>query len=151
MEASANRDAVTLVKDTFQEAIDILAKEYQGSSLTDIFITVDKESGEVAFFDDEENKVAEIVIFNWVDKVDSLDDREVISVLRNATEQLDDEDKFSSLDIYKPFSVNYADENMAVIEELLLINEDSVVELSNDLLDKLDKEFDDFLDKLLKE
>ena len=53
--------------------------------------------------------------------------------------------------MYKPFSVNYADENMVVIEELLLINEESVVELSNDLLEKLDKEFDDFLDKLLKE
>lgn len=151
METGANRDALTLVKETFEEAIDILSKEYQGSSLTDVFITVDKESGEVAFYDDEENKVAEIVIFNWVNKVGSLKDSEVISVLRNATEQLDKEDKFLSLDMYKPFSVNYADENMLVIEELLLINEESVVELSNDLLDKLDKEFDDFLDKLLKE
>lgn len=151
METGANRDALTLVKETFEEAIDILSKEYQGSSLTDVFITVDKESGEVAFYDDEENKIAEIVVFNWVNKVDSLKDKEVISVLRNATEQLDKEDKFSSLDMYKPFSVNYADENMAVIEELLLINEESIVELSNDLLDKLDKEFDDFLDKLLKE
>lgn len=151
METGANRDALTLVKDTFEEAIDILSKEYQGSSLTDVFITVDKESGEVAFYDDEENKIAEIVVFNWVDKLDKLKDSEVISVLRSATEQLDSEGKFSLLDMYKPFSVNYADENMDVIEELLLINEESIVELSNDFLEKLDKEFDDFLDKLLKE
>ena len=64
----------SLIRSTFVEAIDTLSKDYQGSSLTDVFITVDKESGEVAFYDDEENKVAEIVIFDWVDKVEELSD-----------------------------------------------------------------------------
>ena len=147
----ANRDSYTLIKDTFIDAIDVLAKDYQGSSLTDIFITVDKESGEVAFFDDEENKVAEIVVFDWVNKYDDLSDEKVISILRDVTEHLDNNDQFTSLDIYKPFSVNYADDNMNVIEELLLINEDSIVKMDNDLLEKFDKEFDEFLERLLKE
>ena len=58
---------------------------------------------------------------------------------------------FSSLDLYKPFSVNYADDNLEVIEELLLINEDSTIKLDNDLMEKFDREFDDFLNKLLNE
>ena len=41
----------SLIRSTFVEAIDILSKDYQGSSLTDVFITVDKESGEVAFYE----------------------------------------------------------------------------------------------------
>lgn len=147
----SNTDLVTLIKETFLQAIDALAKDYKGSSLTDIFITVDKESGEVSFYDDEENKVAEIVVFDWVNKVDTLSDEEVVSVLREATEELDNNQKFSALDIYKPFSVNYADESFIVIEELLLINEESIVQIDNDLMEKLDKEFDEFLDKLLKE
>jgi len=147
----ANRDSYTLIKDTFLQAIDTLAKDYKGSSLTDIFITVDKESGEVAFYDDEENKVAEIVVFDWINKVDKLSDEKVISVLREVTEQLDNEEKFSALDIYKPFSVNYADDSFIVIDELLLINEDSIVKIDNDLMEKFDREFDEFLDKLLKE
>ena len=141
----------SLIKSTFVEAIDTLSKDYQGSSLTDVFITVDKESGEVAFYDDEENKVAEIVIFDWVDKVEELSDDKVISILREVTEDLDKEDMFSSLDLYKPFSVNYADDNLEVIEELLLINEDSTIKLDNDLMEKFDREFDDFLNKLLNE
>lgn len=145
------KNPTILIKNTFLEAIDILSKDYSGSSLTDIFITVDKESGEVAFYDDEENKVAEIVVFDWVNKVGELRDETVISVLKKATEELDNENKFSALDIYKPFSVNYADENLVVIEELLLINEDSIIQIDNDLIDRLDKEFDEFLDKLLKE
>ncbi|WP_029904216.1 hypothetical protein [Prevotella sp. 10(H)] len=151
MGTGANRDTSTLIKDTFKQAIDCLAHDYKGSSLTDIFITVDKESGEVAFYDDEENKVAEIVVFNWVDKVDELSDEVVASVLRNVTEQLDDEDMFTSLDLYKPFSVNYADENFVVIEELLLISEESTIKIDNDLMEKFDREFDEFLDRLLKE
>lgn len=141
----------SLIKSTFVEAIDTLSKDYQGSSLTDVFITVDKESGEVAFYDDEENKVAEIVIFDWVDKVEELNDDKVISILREVTEDLDKEEMFSSLDLYKPFSVNYADDNLEVIEELLLINEDSTIKLDNDLMEKFDREFDDFLNKLLNE
>lgn len=141
----------SLIRSTFVEAIDTLSKDYQGSSLTDVFITVDKESGEVAFYDDEENKVAEIVIFDWVDKVEELSDDKVISILREVTEDLDKEEIFSSLDLYKPFSVNYADDNLEVIEELLLINEDSTIKLDNDLMEKFDREFDDFLNKLLNE
>lgn len=141
----------SLIRSTFVEAIDTLSKDYQGSSLTDVFITVDKESGEVAFYDDEENKVAEIVIFDWVDKVEELSDDKVISILREVTEELDKEEMFSSLDLYKPFSVNYADDNLEVIEELLLINEDSTIKLDNDLMEKFDREFDDFLNKLLNE
>ena len=141
----------SLIRSTFVEAIDTLSKDYQGSSLTDVFITVDKESGEVAFSDDEENKVAEIVIFDWVDKVEELSDDKVISILREVTEELDKEEMFSSLDLYKPFSVNYADDNLEVIEELLLINEDSTIKLDNDLMEKFDREFDDFLNKLLNE
>ena len=141
----------SLIRSTFVEAIDILSKDCQGSALTDVFITVDKESGEVAFYDDEENKVAEIVIFDWVDKVEELSDDKVISILREVTEDLDKEEMFSSLDLYKPFSVNYADDNLEVIEELLLINEDSTIKLDNDLMEKFDREFDDFLNKLLNE
>ncbi|MBK5722204.1 hypothetical protein JGH11_15115 [Dysgonomonas sp. Marseille-P4677] len=151
MGSGANRDTSTLIKDTFKQAIDSLANDYKGSSLTDIFITVDKESGEVAFYDDEENKIAEIVIFNWVDKVDELSDKKVVSVLREVTEQLDSEDMFSSLDLFKPFSVNYADDNLVVKEELLLISEDSIVKIDNDLMEKFDREFDEFLERLLKD
>lgn len=138
------------VKDAFIQAIDVLAKDNQ-SNLTDIFITVDKESGEVAFFNDEDSCVVKTVLSELIDKVDDMSDEEMISILRSVTEQLDDEDRFSALNIYMPFSVNYADENLIVIEELLLISDDSTVIFNNDLLEKFDKDFDEFLDRILKE
>lgn len=139
-----------LLKDTFLEAINELDKNYQGSSLTDVFITVDKESGEVAFYDDEENCVGKIVVFDWVDNA-NLNDGEVADLLRQVTIELDSEGRFASLDIYKPFSVSYANDNMEVIEELLTMSDDDEVLLEDDMVERLTRDFDDFVDQLLKD
>lgn len=148
-----NAEVKTLIRRTFIEAIDNLDKNYAGSSLTDIFITVDKELGELVIFDDEENRVAEIVIFDWVEKGERLNDKEIISELKSVVTELNKENAFALLDVYKPFSVNYADDNFDVIEEILLLNDDSTVELDmdNNLMEKFDREFDEFLERLLKD
>lgn len=148
-----NSEIFRLLHKTFTEAIENLDKNYEGSSLTDIFITVDKETGEVAFYDDEENKVSEIVIFDWVERGDNLKDETIVNVMREIAIQLKDEDGFLSLDIYKPFSINYSDESFEVIEEILCIDDEAIVELDmdNNLMEKFDKEFDEFLEKLLKD
>lgn len=152
METNAN-EAKRLISKTFLEAIENLDKNYTGSSLTDIFITVDKELGELAFFDDEENRIAEIVIFDWVERSTDLSDKEIIEELRSIANELNEAGEFASLDIYKPFSVNYSDDNFDVIEELIVLNDESTVELDmdNSLMEKFDREFDEFLEKLLKE
>lgn len=139
-----------LIKETFLQAIHELEENYTGSSLTDIFITVDTESGEVAFYDDEENILSKIVIYDWINNTE-LTDEKIATILREITEEIDNDDKFAGLDLYKPFSVIYADDNMNVIEELLTIEDDSAIQIDNDLLEKFDREFDAFLDKLLKE
>lgn len=144
------RDINQLIKNTFQEAIDNLAKNYQGSSLSNICIAVDKESGEVAFYDDEENKVADIVVFDWVDNQE-LSDESIISLLRNIAEQLDAEDKFSPLELYAPYTISYVDDNLTTVEDILTISDESEMTFGSDLMDKFDREFDEFLDKLLKE
>lgn len=151
MNKGGHTDISQLIKKTFTKAIESLSNNYQGSSLTDIFILVDKESGEVSFYDDEENKVAEIVVFDWVDKIDQLDDEKVALTLRKVAMELDDENAFDSLDVYKPFSVNYSDDGFMVIEELLLINDESTIDLTSSMMEKFDREFDDFLEKLLKD
>jgi len=145
-----NNRIYSLIKETYSKAIETLACNYQGSSFTDIFITVDKESGEVSFYDDEENCIVTVVIDKWINQPD-LSDKEIVSILRNITEELDDNNIFDSLDIYKPFSINYADESMITLEEILFINDNTAIQADNDLLERFDKQFDEFLDKLLKE
>lgn len=139
-----------LIKKTFQEAINNLAKDFQGTSLSNIYIVLDRESGEVAFYDNEENKISDIVVFDWVDNED-LKDEEVISVLRNVTQQLQEANQFNSLELYVPYTISYVDDSFSTIEEILTINDDSEISFENDLMEKFDREFDEFLDKLLKD
>lgn len=149
METSGS-DINHLIKKTFQEAIDNLAKDFQGTSLSNIYILLDRESGELGFYDSEENKVADIVVFDWVDNND-LQDEEVVSVLNNVTQQLQDENQFSPLELYVPYTISYVDDSFSAIEDICTIKDDSDIVFENDLMEKFDREFDEFLDKLLKD
>lgn len=140
----------SLIKETALEATRILAESYQGTVLDNLHIAIDKESGEVLFYDLDENCIASIVIDEWMGKT-CLPDSTIISVLRSVIGEIEDDHGFDLLEIYKPFSVNYSDESLNVIEKLALIGDDMNSESDNDLLEKFDREFDEFLDKLLKE
>lgn len=146
MASSSDKIQIQISK-ALTEAIEAL-KKYKGSSLTDIFFIVDRDSAELSIYDDEENLLTQRIIDAWI----GLTEDDTISLqLRNVVSQFDMDDKFDVLDIYKPFSVNLADEDFQVIEELLLIEDESIIRIENDFMDRMDKEFDDFLDKLLKE
>jgi hypothetical protein len=137
------------VSATLSEAIENLRNGYKGNSLTDIYLIVDEDSGELSIFDDEENLLSQRIIESWISDDDNED--VVVRLLREVVEKFDMDNKFDDLDIYKPFSVNLADENFIVQEELLLIEDDSIIRIESDFMDRIDKEFDEFLDRLLNE
>ena len=153
MDITKRTETLRLLKRTLEEAVDNLAENYQGVTLDNINITVDKDSGEVVFFDDRENRVADIVIFDWVEKGEQLTDLFLTSVLREVAEELIDVETFDKLLAYKPFTLCYVDDNFELIEELTQVEDEADIELeeSEDLMKKFDEDFDNFLDKLLKE
>lgn len=130
------------------EGIKSLTDNYKGSSLTDIYLVVDADNAELYIYDDEENLLSQKNIDLW-DTIE--DESHIVQQLKNAVQNCDENHLFDSLDVYKPFSVNYADENFLVKEELLLIEDDSIIRIESNFMNKIDKEFDDFLQKLLKE
>lgn len=130
------------------EAINSLKEDYAGSSLTDIYMVVDKDSGELSVYDDEQNLLSQIIIESWIEQED---DSRIVKALGEVVRQFNEDGRFDSLDTYKPFSVSFADENFIVQEELLVIEDDSIIRIENDFMERIDKEFDDFLNKLLNE
>ena len=142
-------DAKSEIKSILLDAIGSLSGGYKGSSLTDIFIYADEETGELSVYDDESNCISKGVVQSWVDI--SADEEYYTSQVRKVVKNMNHEKLFSSLDIYTPFSINMVDENFVVLEELLSIEDDSIIRLESNFMDRMDKEFDDFLDKLLKD
>ncbi len=135
------------IYELLSQAVNTLSENYKGSSLTDIFLLVDEDSGELSVYDDEQNRIIDGIINEWQDSdnIDYADD------LKTVIRKMDDDSKFNSLDVYTPFSINLADEDFIVTEELLLIEDDSIVRIEDEFLKRMDKEFDEFLDRLMKE
>lgn len=139
-----------LVKETLEEAVSRLSEQYEGSSLTDMFITVDKACGVITVYDDENNSIVEAVVPEW-EKADDIADEDISTMLLGIVSEMDSEDAFATLEKYYPFSVCLADENMEVIEELLTITGGDSFQIDSDLLSTYGKQFDDFIDKLLND
>lgn len=136
------------VRSLFMRAIDSLSCEYKGSSLTDIFVLIDAESGELLIYDDEGHCIVKDVVDSWTN-YNSEDSH--VHVLRTVLEEINLENGFQSLNVFTPFSISLVDENFEVREELLVIDDESTVRIEADFLDRLDKDFDLFLEKLLKD
>lgn len=132
---------------TILEAINNIDNSAYYSSLTDVYLVIDYSSGELIIYDDEHRIVAQNIINSWSD----LSEKTITRQLRSALEELDNKSEFDKLDLFKPFSVNLADNDFVVLEELLLIDDDSLIRLDDDFMKQMDKEFDDFLDRLMKE
>ena len=94
----------------------------------------------MSIYDDEENLLSQVLVEAWVELDD---DTEIENALSEVVTKFDDEDRFGALDLYKPFSISLADENFVVQKELLVIEDDSIVRLENDFMERIDKEFDD--------
>lgn len=135
------------LNNAISEAIDYLEKSYRGNSLTDLYFIVDIDSNELTIYDDEQNLVNQTIITGWSD----LTEDEIRNQLRVVLLDLDFDNKFDKLNVFKPFSVNFADDDFVVLEELLLIDDDSIVRIEDDFLKQIDQDFDDFLTKLMKE
>ena len=59
-------------------------------------------------------------------------------------------EKIEQMSILKPFSFVLEDDDKETIEDLYLVDDDTAI-LHEELMADLDKDLDDFLDKLLKD
>jgi hypothetical protein len=150
---SANSAKIqAVIENTFVSVIKRLAKGGVGSTVCDLHIMADAESGELQIFDEEENLIERVVIFDWVKSKESKDvfNKKVAAVLKAVLTVLAAGNKFDQPCFLKPFSVNLVDDDFAEIEELLFIDND-MFRLDDPLLKDLDADLDDFLDNLLSD
>lgn len=150
---SANNAKIQAVIETsFSVAIDKLTQKENGNFLSDIYVQVDRETGELQIFDEEENLVEKNVIFDWVNTSEAEDafNKRVAATLKAVLTVLSTKGAFDNPAFMKPFSVSLTDEDFVVIEELLFLDED-LLRLDDPFLKNLDEDLKDFLEKLLPE
>jgi len=150
---SANAAKVqSILETTFISAIDCLVKESSVNFISDLYVQVDSESGELQIYDDNENLLGKVVIFDWVNKQGEEEhfNKKVAATLKVTLGSLSTKGIFDNPPFVKPLSISLTDDDFVVMEELLFLD-DEMFRLDDPLLKDLDADLDDFLNNLLSD
>ena len=116
--------------------------------VTDIHVCANQDTGELLAYDDNENEITQCVIEQWIGNTDdNFYDRitlQLRKIFKREAEIVD------HLGILKPYSFVLESDERMPIAELYLADDDTVI-IDGDLMPGLDKDFDDFLSKLMQE
>ena len=118
----------------------------EATQMTDIHIRVTQDTGEMMAFDDDERELDRCVIEQWIDNKDDDFYEQIPAVLRKCLDK--HKDAIEEMSILKPFSFILEDDDKENIAELYVVDDDVVI-LDPNLMEGLDKDLDEFLDKLL--
>lgn len=120
----------------------------EATLMTDIHLRVSQETGELIAFDDDEVEITRCVVEQWIDNKDDTFFQDVAATLRSVLNKR--KGQIENMSILKPYSFVLEDDDREVVEELYLVDDDTVI-LDEELMAGLGKDLDDFLSKLLKE
>lgn len=114
--------------------------------LTDVYLQVKQESGELLTFDDDK-ELTRCVVEEWIGNNDENFYHEVEAVLRNCI--LNMKEELENLRILKPYSFVLIGENKETLAELHLVDDDTIL-LSEELMAGLTDDLDRFWEELSK-
>ena len=120
----------------------------EASIFTDIHIRVNQETGELVAFDDDDREITRVIIEKWINNQDDGFYDAVAKQLRKCIER--EKKLVENMAVIRPYSFILEDEDQENIAELYVVDDDTVI-IDPDLMEGLDKDLDDFLEKLLKE
>ena len=120
----------------------------EASLLTDLHIRVTQETGELMVFDDDENEITRCIVEQWIDNKDDDFYNSITTPLRNIIAK--QKETVERMSILKPYSFVLEDDDHENVAELYVVDDDTVI-IDDELMQDLDKDLDDFLDKLLKD
>ena len=99
-------------------------------------------------FDDDDKEITRTVIEQWINNQDENFYEKITGVIRKCIDRK--KKQIEKLSILKPYSFVLEDEEKENVAELFVVDDDTVI-IDPELMKDLDKDLDDFLEKLLKE
>ena len=118
------------------------------SQMTDIHIRVVQETGELMAFDDDDKEITRCVIEQWIDNKDDDFYEQIVGIIRRSIEK--QKSLAENMGLLKPYAFVLEDDDKEHVGELYVVDDDTVI-IDTELMAGLDKDLDDFFDKLLKD
>jgi len=120
----------------------------EATTLTDIHLRVNQETGELVAFDDDDQEITRCIVEQWIDNKDDDFYEQIVPVIRRVIDK--QQQQVEHMSILKPYSFVLEDEEKENIAELYVVDDETVI-IDGELMADLDKDLDDFFSKLLKE
>lgn len=139
----------SLIEQAIKDAIATFADKKEQSVVTDLHLQPNTDSGEFIIYDDNEEELSKEIIEEWVESKEEDFMGDVERILHAQLKQLKEKNQLDIPALIKPYSFVLIDDEKETVTELMLVDDDIML-LGDDLLKGLDKELDEFLDKLLK-
>lgn len=140
----------TTIASALQQALTKYSSQSGKSVVTDIHLQPNPVTGELTFFNDDDEMLGSVSVSEWTDANPEDFHTDAEMSLRKVLNQLREDGVLASLKILKPFSFVMVDDSKETIAELMLVDDEDTVFLSDELLKGLDEELDAFLKDLLE-
>ncbi len=113
--------------------------------LTDLYIQVKQESGELLVFDDNDTELTRCVVEEWIGNSDEAFYDELPEALTALLHDL--HELVENIAVLRPYSIVLVGEDKETLADLYLVDDDTIV-LSGDLMEGLDEDLDSFWESL---
>ena len=136
------------IERTLRKTIEKFPAAEEATVMTDIHLRVTQETGELTVFNDDDVEITRSVIEQWIDNKDDDFYHEIAPALRKSIEK--HKQDIEQMSILKPFSFVLEQDDKEAVEELYLVDDDTVI-IDPDLMQGLDEDLNKFLEDLLKD
>ncbi len=115
--------------------------------LTDLYLQVKQESGELLVFDDDDHELTRCVVEEWIGNTDEHFYQAVQPILQQAIERI--KDVTEHVAVLKPYSYVLMGEDHETLADLYLVDDETIV-ISGELMQGLEQDLESFWEDLAK-
>ena len=144
----ATEQTVQQIERTLRKIAEKFPTSDEATTMTDIHLRVNQETGELVAFDDDDQEITRSIVEQWIVNKDDDFYEQIVPVFRRIIDK--QKQMVENMSILKPYSFVLEDEEKESLAELYVVDDDTVI-IDGELMANLDKDLDDFFDKLLKE
>jgi len=145
---NTNEQTLQQIERAIRKISDKFPAAEEASIMTDIHIRVNQETGEMVAYNDDDNEINRCIVEQWINNTDDNFYDQIVPVIRKSL--MKHKDIIEQMSILKPFSFVLENDDKESVEELYLVDDETVI-LDPDLMEGLDEELDAFFEKLLKD
>lgn len=113
--------------------------------LTDLYLQVKQESGELLIFNDDDQELTRCVVEEWIGNNDEKFYDDIQPVLRQAIEA--QKELVDGINILRPYSFVLVDDEFETIAELYLVDDETLI-INHELMEGLSDDLEKFWQEL---